>query len=83
MMTKNEINKILAAVVQTLDETAGNTPTPESVIYLAIGCSLDEWHDIKAILINANLATSEFYAMKITPNGRELANKIRSFMATL
>lgn len=77
MMTKTEINKILASILLTLDEET--QPAPESSLYLALNCSLDQWNDIKAILINCNLAIEEHNAMTITPAGSTMTEKIRQF----
>lgn len=77
-MTKQEANKYLCAILTTLAEVPF---APESSIYLAMGMDLGKWQTIRAILLQAGLATSEGYAMTITAKGRELAAKINQMVA--
>jgi hypothetical protein len=77
-MSKNEINKYLCAILTTLNEVEF---APESMIYLAIGADMGKWETLKYMLVSARLATSEDSAMRITPRGRELAEKINAMVA--
>jgi hypothetical protein len=76
-MTKNELNKNLCAVLTTLDECI---PIPESTLYMALGCDMDKWNTVKAVLVNGKLATCFGYSVQITPAGHAMAKKINDFM---
>ena len=80
MMSKNEINKYLCAILTTLSEVEF---APESTIYLAIGADMGKWETLKYMLVSARLATSEGSAMRITPRGRKFSAEINSMMKGL
>ena len=77
-MTRDELNKKLCAVITTLDEVDF---APESSLYLGMGSSLEDWQTVKSVLIAGNLATIECNAVRITPAGHALADKINAFVA--
>ncbi len=72
-MTRNELNQKLAAVITTLN---GVEYAPESILYLGLGANLNDWEDIKFLLKSSNLITVQNYQVKITPAGRQLADRI-------
>ena len=77
-MTRDELNKYLSAIITTLDECI---PIPESTLYMAMGCDMDKWNTVKAILIKGKLATFYGYSAQITPAGHAMAKEINAFMA--
>ena len=80
MMTRNELNQKLAAVLCTLAEVEY---APESSIYLALGCDLDDFEIVKNTLTSAGLAKSYGNAMSITPAGRAMVVQINEFSARI
>ncbi|MFA5285146.1 MAG: hypothetical protein WC347_06080 [Smithellaceae bacterium] len=76
-MGKNELNKVLAAILTTALETEPAS-FPESFAYMACGANLDKWTITKAVLITGNLTTMEGNDIKLTEKGREMAKLINS-----
>lgn len=63
----------IAAMISALSEGRG---MPESHLYLAIGCDLNEWNRIKAAMMTSELIREEFHFVTLTPNGRTLAARL-------
>jgi hypothetical protein len=63
-----------AAVLVALLESQG---TPESLLYIAIGCNLDDWYILKATLLRTMMIDEPTPNwIVLTPKGIELARKI-------
>ena len=65
----------LAAILTTLEETGG---APESIVYLALDCTLDEWDTLKYILVHDNLCEVEYNFVTLTDKGHALAKQINA-----
>ena len=78
-MTRKELNVFLAAVLTTANDIQ---PCPESSIYLALGCDIDEWQTVKGLLLSAELATFRGYSVTLTDKGRVLAEKCNALVAS-
>ena len=74
-----EKNLVIASILVTLDEVEF---IPESLLYLAAECSLDDWYLLKAALIETGLITETYNAVSITPKGHDLAVKLNKLLAT-
>ncbi len=78
-MTRQQL-QIIAAVITTALETEP-APFPESYAYIAGGCDLHLWHDIKTELLLREVITIEAGpTIKLTDKGRKLA---RTFNAVI
>ena len=75
-MTHNEINQYLCAILTTLMETP---QIPESTLYVAMGCDMDKWNTVKAILVKGNLATFHGFHAYLTDAGYAMAKKVNAF----
>lgn len=75
-MTKNELNAKLCAVLTTLAETP---QIPESTLYLAMGCDMEVWNTVKAVLVKGNLATFHGFQAYLTDAGYAMAKKVNAF----
>jgi len=76
-MTRQEINKYLAAILVTALETEPD-PFPESMAYLAMNSDMDKWTIIRELLSTAGLATFPGNSITLSDKGRVLANAIQT-----
>ena len=78
-MTRDDINKYLAAILTTLADVTG--PVGESTIYIALGCDLGKWTQLRSIMLGAGLIrTSDAWGIELTAAGRVLAEKITAIV---
>jgi len=77
-MTRNEINKVLSAVLTTAIETEP-AAFPESYIYLAVGSDIEKAGLIRSVLEKGALATFTGNSLQLTETGRKIAAQIQSF----
>ena len=75
MMTRDEVNRKLCAIISTLAEFDFS---PESVLYLGIGASLDDWDMLRAFMVNAGLMTCKHNECRLTDAGRTMAANINA-----
>ena len=75
-MTREELNKNLIAVIETLHEV---DYAPESSLYLGLGSNMDTWQLVKSVLLAGKLATFDNYQVRITEAGNNLYKKIAAF----
>lgn len=72
-MDRNELNKILCAILSTLSEVEY---APETSLYLGLGSDYQKWQGVKGLLIGAGLATCTSYQVRLTTAGKEMAAKV-------
>lgn len=68
---KSHLAKVTSILI-TLSELNGS---PESVIYLSLGCDLIEWAAITDSLIERGWISIHAHFVSLTPKGREIAAK--------
>lgn len=78
-MTRERLNVLLAAILTTLHEQPKGCP--ESTIYQAMGMNLQDYMDVRSVLVVAELVQIEHNWVKLTDKGRELAVKIEKAVA--
>lgn len=78
ILTKNQINARLAAILTTLAETGGG---PESSIYLALGMDMGLWSMLKGFLLQNGLMTCEGHWCELTGKGASLAEQCNAALA--
>lgn len=78
MMTRDELNKYLCAIITTLAEVPN---APESTLYMAVGMNMEKWNLIKQVLVTGNLATFHGYQVTLTAAGHAMAAKINAALA--
>ena len=76
---ENELVVKLTAVICTLAEVGSS---PESICYLGVNCTMDEWTSIRFYLQSAELATFDYNLVTLTAKGLTLADKLNAAMAT-
>ncbi len=80
-MTRDEANRLLCAIIITLDEVE-SAPVP--ALYLGIGRDPEKWQVVKQILEMGNLVTFEAdNTARLTPAGRKMAAKINEANGTV
>ncbi len=77
-MTTREINVMLCAVLSTLLAIDGHW-SPETPIYLALGCDFEKYSLLKQMLCTAGLCTAQSDTLTLTEKGIELARKVDEF----
>jgi hypothetical protein len=85
MVTREQLTTWIAATLTTLAETENSCSmgVPESHLYLAVsGGDIHHWNGLKGILIHNDWITCQNNLVRITPKGRELAEKIEAQLAT-
>lgn len=75
MMDKKELLLRVAAILTTLNESDWS---PETMLYLGTGSNLDEWMQVKFLLVSSGMVTAQHDTLAITDKGRELANRINA-----
>lgn len=84
-MTRDEINLVLAAVLETLDETEGGE-APEGILSAAASAGLPasagRWEEIAGMLVGAGLCNEKLNCrLEITDRGRAIAAASRAHRA--
>ena len=67
-MTKNELIIKVAAALTTLNETDG---APESMLYIGLCDSIQEWEILRQLLIKCDLVTIQNHYVTLTKHGKE------------
>jgi hypothetical protein len=84
-MTRDQVNRILAAVITTLAEVPDGE-APSGIILAGLmhdGVTSDDWRGLRDILIAGKLVEPKpGHVLAITAKGRELAQKIRDSKKT-
>jgi hypothetical protein len=75
-MDRNELNKMLCAIITTLEEVES---APENILYVGTGCDLAKYETVKSVLIGGNLATLDNREMRLTQAGHDMAAKINAY----
>lgn len=79
---KTETVKILAAILETLDDVGGRSPC--SPIYCALGMDISKFNLIKAILIQSDMIRiPSADQIELTAKGRETAAQVRAALAKI
>ena len=62
------------AILGTLRDL--NAPTPESIIYLAIGMDIDQYQRIRTVMVSSGLCKVSGNLVSLTPIGEQYADKV-------
>ena len=73
-MKLHELLTYVAAIIITALKTEPS-PFPESLALLAMGADLSKWQTVKGVLLDGGMVTIDGYAIQLTDNGRDLAQK--------
>lgn len=80
MESKETLAK-MGAILCTLAEVVPNgEPVPASSIYLALGMNMMEYTSIIKMLVNTGYVSSTPSTIRITPKGKEIADRINTKM---
>ena len=80
-MTRTEMNMVLAAVLETLDELPDGS-SPAGILYAVVSARVDvPWSAFQDSLLACGLVTCDNYILTITDKGRRLAAMSRDFRA--
>ena len=79
-MTKNQIMTYVAAILTTALETEPS-PFPESYAYMAMGCDMQKWEQIRGLLIASDLIAIRGNAISLTAKGRDVAQQCNAARA--
>lgn len=77
MMTRNEINTYLAAILTTLLETELQ-PVPLSAIYLAVGSDMSKFSTLRDLMVAGGLVKVTTETIVLTVAGGQLARRIEA-----
>lgn len=77
-MNRNKANRILAAILETVSEIKGGSPS--GVMYAALmnHCSLDEYQGLLSIAQSVGLVSLEGDLVTLQPKGQAMVEKIRA-----
>lgn len=78
-MDKNKLTALVAAIICTLAETNG---APESTLYIFVGMDMDKWTTLRHILIEAKFVTISNHFVKLTEQGKSVADRINAKIAS-
>ena len=80
-MTTTQINIVLCAILETLDESSDGAP--ETILYLAAQQHAPDvdWQQIRYVLVSSRLVTESGNVLAITDRGRAVAKMSRDFRA--
>ncbi len=78
-MTPERAQVLVATITSTLYES-GNEPAPASSFYLALGCNMEEYETITAILQRAELAVVTSSTIKLTAKGMEVGKQCQEVL---
>jgi hypothetical protein len=68
----------LAAVLTTALDIGG--AVPKGPLYLALGCDIDRWSVVEALLVKIQLAQVTSETLTLTQKGQELAKRLESVL---
>lgn len=78
-MTRERIMTCVAAILTTLLETDGG---PESSVYLALGADLQNWMDLRGLMIQSDLIRVDGnHWVTLTEKGRQTAEECNAVLA--
>lgn len=79
MLTRQKVNQILAAILETAAEVQGGAPS--GVMYAALSgqLSLADFNEILAIATDCHLVKVESHLVMIQPKGLQMVSKIQAF----
>lgn len=80
MSLSKSVAAMIAAILTTLAEVSD--AAPESSVYLALGMDMDQYTTIRDVMVRLNLITVKSYTLRLTPLGRQTADKINQTLAS-
>lgn len=79
MISKDELFKIVAAILTSLHES--DSGTPESMLYIVCGMDMDKWNYVRGIMLRADWISIKGNYVTLTAGGTKTAIEINAALA--